>query len=187
MKKIVAMSTALVASAFIFANAAKAGVEAYVPETVCMDDVIFEAKPIQITPVNPIKFDFSVVEEDHNDRAFSLSLTENDIREIAQITMAEAENQDEYGKRLVIDTVLNRVNHPSFPNTVHGVIFQSGQFQPVTNGRYYNYWVSDENYKLVKEEVEKRTNYDVIFFQAYNYSPYGTPLFKVGDHYFNKY
>ena len=32
------------------------------------------------------------------------------------------------GKRLVIDTVLNRVDSKYFPDTIHDVIYQKGHF-----------------------------------------------------------
>lgn len=111
---------------------------------------------------------------------------DEDINLIALITMAEAESESEYGKRLVIDTVLNRVDSKSFPNTIHDVVYQSGAFTPITNGRLNRCYVRDDIKKLVYEEIKDRTNYEVVFFQMYNYSPYGTPLFKVGSHYFSK-
>lgn len=44
---------------------------------------------------------------------------EDEIKLIAKLVEAEAGNQSELGKRLVIDTVLNRVDHPNFPDTVN--------------------------------------------------------------------
>jgi N-acetylmuramoyl-L-alanine amidase len=32
---------------------------------------------------------------------------------------------------------MNRVNHPSFPNTIPGVIFQPGAFTAVSDGQIY--------------------------------------------------
>lgn len=114
-------------------------------------------------------------------------LTKEEIDLIALITMAEAEGECEYGKRLVIDTVLNRVDSPYFPDTVNKVIYQTNAFESLYNGRVDRCYVMDSIVKLVKEEAAKRTNYDVVFFCAGDYSIYGTPLFKVGNHYFSKY
>lgn len=49
-------------------------------------------------------------------------LTQEEIDLIALVTMGEAEGETELGKRLVIDTILNRIDHPSFPDTVKLVI-----------------------------------------------------------------
>lgn len=46
-------------------------------------------------------------------------LTQEEIDLIALVTMGEAEGETELGKHLVIDTILNRIDHPSFPDTVY--------------------------------------------------------------------
>ena len=113
--------------------------------------------------------------------------TEEEITLIAKLTIAEAGNQSDYGKRLVIDTVLNRMDSPYFPDTVEGVIFQKYQFSPVWNGGIDKYVPDDHIIDLVKEEIKDRTNSEVIFFTAGKYGQYGVPLFQVEDHYFSKY
>lgn len=113
-------------------------------------------------------------------------LSEEDIELIALVTMAEAEGECEDGKRLVIDTILNRVDSHSFPDTVYDVIYQSWQFTSMWNGRAERCEVREDICRLVREELEARTNSDVIFFTAGCYSDYGTPMFKVGNHYFSR-
>lgn len=113
--------------------------------------------------------------------------TEEEITLIAKLTISEAGNQSDYGKRLVIDTVLNRMDSPYFPDTVEGVIFQKYQFSPVWNGGIDKYVPDEHIIDLVKEEINDRTNSEVIFFTAGKYGPYGVPLFQVEDHYFSKY
>lgn len=113
--------------------------------------------------------------------------TEEEITLIAKLTIAEAGNQSDYGKRLVIDTVLNRMDSPCFPDTVEGVIFQKYQFSPVWNGGIDKYVPDEHIIDLVKEEINDRTNSEVVFFTAGKYGPYGIPLFQVEDHYFSKY
>lgn len=117
----------------------------------------------------------------------SYQYTEEDITLMARLTQAEAGNQSELGKRLVIDTVLNRRDHPNFPDTIRDVIYQKNQFSPVTTGAIDLYTASEENIKLVKEEIERRTDQDVIYFRASRYSDYGVPMYCVGDHYFSSY
>lgn len=115
--------------------------------------------------------------------------TEEEIRMIAQLTMAEAGNQSELGKRLVIDVVLNRVDHPDpqYPDTVQEVIYQKNQFSPISDGRFEKCYATEENIQLVKEEIERRTDHDVMFFRTKRYSDYGVPLYCVGDHYFSSF
>lgn len=65
---------------------------------------------------------------------------EEDVLWLARIIYAESGNQPLEGKVAVGNVVLNRVESPSFPKTVRGVIFDrtSGvQFTPTSNGTIY--------------------------------------------------
>lgn len=114
-------------------------------------------------------------------------LSREDIELIALVTMAEAEGECEEGKRLVIDTILNRVDSPYFPNTVHDVIYQKSQFSSMWNGRVNKCTARDDICQLVEEELQSRSNVDTIFFTAGRYGKYGKPLFQLGNHYFSSY
>ncbi|MFD1459007.1 cell wall hydrolase [Scopulibacillus daqui] len=57
---------------------------------------------------------------------------------MAKLVHAEAGGEPMSGKIAVVDVVLNRVDSPEFPNNVHDVIYQPGQFTPVQNGRINN-------------------------------------------------
>lgn len=120
-----------------------------------------------------------------NDIEAEYSLSQDEIDLIALITMGEAEGETELGKRLVIDTILNRLDSPDFPNSVYDVIYQPAQFSVVWNNRLDSCFVDSDVVDLVKEELSERTNTDVIFFMAGDYSSYGTPLFKECCHYFS--
>ena len=110
-----------------------------------------------------------------------------DVELLALVMMGEAEGESDDGKRLVIDTVLNRVDSKHFPNTIHEVVYQKNQFSAMWGSRLSRTFVTAEARQLVREELEKRTNYDVIFFTAGGYGRYGKPIFQVGNHYFCRY
>lgn len=78
------------------------------------------------------------------------SVNNDDSYLLAQIINAEAKGEPYNGKVAVGNVVMNRVNHPDFPDTVRGVVFQKGQFSPVTNGSIYNK-PSDEALKAANE------------------------------------
>lgn len=113
-----------------------------------------------------------------------LSASEEDVMLLALLTMAEAEGEPEEGKRLVIDSVLNRMDSPWFPDTIYEVVWQPYQYSGMKSPRIDQCWVKEE---LVREELKHRTNYDVIFFRTKRYSSYGVPMFQVGAHYFSSY
>lgn len=127
------------------------------------------------------------VKEIEVDEEETYGLTDEEIDLIALVTMGEAEGESEHGKRLVIDTILNRVDHERFPDTVKEVVYQKNQFSPMWNGRIKKCYVKDDIRELVIEELKSRTNYDVVFFTSVGYSKYGKPLFKVGGHWFSSY
>lgn len=114
-------------------------------------------------------------------------ISNEDIDLIALVTMAEAEGECEEGKRLVIDTILNRMDSDHFPDTIYDVVYQKNQFTSMWNGRINRCYVMEDIRKLVIDELRCRTNYDVIFFRTKHYSEYGSPLFKVEHHYFSSY
>lgn len=128
----------------------------------------------------------SVITEESEEEQESL-LPDEDIALIALVTMAEAEGECEEGKRLVIDTILNRIDYRSFPDTAYDVIYQPYQFSSMWNGRADRCEVQEDICQLVREELESRTNYEVIFFTAGYYSDYGVPMFQVENHYFSRY
>ena len=141
--------------------------------------------PIVIISEQPLEETVSAVEiEEYVEDTL---LPQEDIELIALVTMAEAEGECEEGKRLVIDTILNRVDSVYFPDTVHGVIYQANQFSSMWNGRVDKCFADDDICQLVEEELQSRTNVDTIFFTAGGYGKYGTPMFQVGNHYFSSY
>ena len=115
------------------------------------------------------------------------TISDEEIELIALVTMAEAESECEEGQRLVIDTILNRVDSKHFPNTIYEVIYQPNQFTSMWNGRVNRCEIREDICELVLEELESRNNADVIFFTAGRYSNYGTPMFQIGNHYFSSY
>lgn len=62
--------------------------------------------------------------------------TADDTAMLAALIECEAGGESYEGKLAVGSVVLNRVRSSRFPNTVMGVIYQSGQFSPVASGRF---------------------------------------------------
>ncbi|HZH61802.1 MAG TPA: cell wall hydrolase [Metabacillus sp.] len=63
-----------------------------------------------------------------------VNISETEIDLLARIVRAEAQSEPFEGKVAVASVVLNRVDSPKFPNSIKDVIYQRGQFQPVSNG-----------------------------------------------------
>lgn len=70
--------------------------------------------------------------------AGSTNYVSSDHRLLAKCVYAEARGEPYKGQVAVAAVVLNRVASASFPNTVSGVIYQSGAFSCVDNGSINN-------------------------------------------------
>jgi len=64
------------------------------------------------------------------------NITAEELDILERIVWAEARGEDERGQVLVVNVIMNRVNSPSFPNTIRDVVFAPGQFTPITNGAF---------------------------------------------------
>lgn len=76
------------------------------------------------------------------------------LRLMSAIIYSEAGNQSYAGKKAVGIVIMNRVKSRQFPNSVKGVVYQSGQFSPVRNGslkRSFRLYDSGKMSKSVKK------------------------------------
>lgn len=146
----------------------------------------------QIEDIEPVIEEVPVVEEsveiveESVDVASSVStFSEDEIYLMAKVCLAEAEDQTEYGKRLVVSTILNRLDSGIYGDTIYDVVYAPYQFEVMMNGRIDRVEPDEYTLDLVRQETISRSNYDVIYFRMDYYSEYGTPLFVEGDHYFS--
>ena len=61
----------------------------------------------------------------------------SDYELLARIISAEARGEPYIGQVAVGAVVLNRIEHPSFPDTMSGVIYQNGAFSCLQDGQFY--------------------------------------------------
>ena len=80
------------------------------------------------------------------------SSTENNVNLLARLISAEARGEPYVGQVAVGAVVLNRVEHPSFPNTISGVIYQSGAFTCVTDGQF-SQPVAESAYRAARDAL----------------------------------
>jgi len=78
--------------------------------------------------------------------------TSNDVYLLAKVIAAEARGESYTGQVAVGAVVLNRVEHSSFPDSVSGVVYQSGAFSCVT----------DSNWKVEPTDTAKKAAQDAI-------------------------
>lgn len=123
-----------------------------------------------------------------------ISINKNDLDLLEKIVMAEAGTEPYEGKIAVVNVIMNRVAHKSFPNTIRGVILQKGQFTPAGNGVVWKMKPSKSVKKAVQEALDGRrvVGKDVLYFLnphiATDHTIPKTKKFvkRIGSHYFYK-
>ncbi len=115
--------------------------------------------------------------------------SESEIALLARVISAESKGESYEGQVAVGAVILNRVEHPSFPNTIAGVVYQSGAFESVSNGEI-NKPVADSSKRAARDAIN---GYDPSGGAIYFYNPKNTrnkyilsrPVITViGDHTF---
>lgn len=118
--------------------------------------------------------------------------TEADLKLMAAIIQAEADNQPYAGKIAVGSVVMNRVKSSKFPNTISGVVYQANQFAPVKDGHLALILERGPNetcYRAAREVLNGARNVEYLFFWTVSLANqrniWGRTRGQViGDHYF---
>lgn len=115
--------------------------------------------------------------------------TQNNVYLLARIISAEARGESYTGQVAVGAVVLNRIEHPSFPDTLSGVIYQNGAFTAIVDGQF-DQPIADSAYKAARDALN---GWDPSGGAIYYYNPAKTsnqwirsrPIIKtIGKHVF---
>lgn len=115
--------------------------------------------------------------------------TEANINLLARIISAEGRGESYVGQVAIGAVICNRIEHPSFPDTLQGVIYQNGEFTAITDGQF-NEPVSESAYYAARDAL---AGWDPTGGCAYYFNPKKTgdeymhskEVIKIiGDHYF---
>lgn len=94
-------------------------------------------------------------------------LSENDVTLLARVVHAEARGESYTGQVAVASVLLNRVEHPKFPKSLSGVIFQNHAFETVSNG---SIWLTPNAtaYRAARDAIN---GWDPTYGALYFYNP----------------
>lgn len=115
--------------------------------------------------------------------------TEANIKLLARIISAEGRGESYVGQVAIGAVICNRVEHPSFPDTLQGVIYQKGAFTAITDGQF-NEPVAESAYYAARDAL---AGWDPTGGCIYYYNPQktndtymrGREVVKIiGAHYF---
>lgn len=142
-------------------------------------------KPATPEPEVPGSSDDSDSNESDNDDDCDISATASDIELFAALIECEAGSTDYEGMLAVASVVVNRMKHPSYPDTLRGVIYQAGQFTPAHNGkldRVLERGVKDSCVQVAGDALGGKNNVgDCLNFRAASSGHTGT---VIGDNVF---
>lgn len=125
-------------------------------------------------------------------------LEQEELEALLRIVEAEAGCEDEEGKLLVANVVLNRLNSDKFPDSITEIVFQREngvtQFSPVADGSYYKVTISEETVDAVGRALAgEDISRGALYFAARKYADSDsmrwfdektTLLFRHGGHEF---
>lgn len=93
----------------------------------------------------------------------------SDVQLLARAVNGEARGEPYEGQVAVAAVILNRVKHPSFPNTIAGVIYQPGAFTAVSDGQI-NEPIA-ENSTVYKACQDAMNGWDPSYGAIYYFNP----------------
>ena len=93
--------------------------------------------------------------------------SENDINLLARLISAESRGETYFGQVAVGAVVLNRVKHPSFPNSISAVIYQPDAFSCIKDGQF-DEPVVESAYRAARDALN---NIDPVGGAIYYYNP----------------
>ena len=97
----------------------------------------------------------------------SVSIVSSDHRLLAKLVYAEARGESYKGQVAVAAVTLNRVASASFPNTLSGVVYQSGAYSCVSNGSINN----TPDSTAIRAALEAMNGWDPTNGCLYYYNP----------------
>lgn len=90
------------------------------------------------------------------------SYTNQDLKLLACLVHAEAGNQSYEGRLAVANVVLNRMKSSKFPDTMKGVIYQSGQFSVAKSGSLQKQLDNYDNYTSKSQKLTIKAAKDAL-------------------------
>ena len=117
---------------------------------------------------------------------------DNDLYLLARMIAAEARGEPYVGQVAVGAVILNRVRHPSFPNSISGVIYQPRAFSAIDDGQWQKTPITDSARRAAQDALN---GWDPTGGAIYYYNPakttskwiYSRPVVTtIGAHVFAK-
>ncbi len=131
-----------------------------------------------VIPVTPPSY--STPDRGDVDFNSNYTVSEQELLEFAALLQCEAGTSHEEGILAVASVVVNRMKSSRYPDTLHGVMFQSGQFPPAGGARFNRILANGVNptcLRIAKEALAGKNNVgDCLSFRAASSGRPGTVI-----------
>ena len=143
----------------------------------------------KVGPTTAAKMGLTFSSSSSTTSSSSATIISADHRLLSKLVYGEARGETYKGQVAVAAVVLNRVGSSKFPNTVSGVVYQSGAFSCVSNGSINN----TPNSSCIRAAKDALNGWDPSGGALYFYNPAGTNdtwirtrtvVVVIGRHYF---
>ena len=125
-------------------------------------------------------------------QAYACGMTETEFEYLARVVQAESNGTTDWSdfedKVLIACVILNRRDSSSFPNTIQGVLDQSGQFDTTYNGWCSTSYTDSSKWAIVEAQrrlAEGTVPSNLLYFNCQNYFSWAEPYCYEGGNYFS--
>ena len=143
----------------------------------------------RVGPTTAAKMGLTFSSSSSKSTSSSATIISADHRLLSKLVYAEARGETYKGQVAVAAVVLNRVGSSLFPNTISGVVYQSGAFSCVSNGTINN----TPSSSCIRAALDALNGWDPSGGALYYYNPGATSdrwirtrtvVTVIGSHYF---
>lgn len=110
-------------------------------------------------------------------------INKKEVELLARLIYSEAGIESAACKYAVANVVMNRLEHPNYPNDLFNVIHQKGQFSVIADNSFYDKEPSKLSYQIARDVLNNNVRVipkNILFFKAeYSKANWGTESFKI--------
>lgn len=117
---------------------------------------------------------------------WNVQLTAEEIEILSRIVQLECGHDIKESKYATVETILNRIINPNYPNTLTEVLSQKGQFSTWKNRNIAKATPTADTYMCVITVLNGQTNVLSTDSLKFNNKPIGKNPIKIGKQYYGK-
>lgn len=142
--------------------------EVYALQTSEIQEEVLDEEPASIKDEQDLPEEIIITDDSNKyENRWNITLTDEEIELLARIVMLEAGGESDRGRDAVVEVIFNRMYDEDFPDTLEGVLSQSGQFTVWKNRKSKAANPTEEVYESIHYVLNGQTNvlpYETVYF-----------------------